>query len=212
MKRILVSSTPFGCENYAAAVRLAGAEPVVSEEWVKGCEGLLLTGGQDIDPTLYGCENTSSWAVDVRRDANELALLRRALTLGLPVFGICRGHQLLNAAFGGTLCQHIEGHDQVQKKDRLHAAACEGRMAALYGKECTVNSSHHQCVDRIGTGLIAEQWSAEGIVEALRHETLPVFSVQWHPERLMGAFERADAVNGRLIFEEFLKLTEKVRS
>ena len=131
------------------------------------------------------------------RDARELTRIVNFLSAGQPVIGICRGLQVLNVYFGGTLRQHIEGHSQIDGVDRLHAintAPC--LLRELYGTRCTVNSAHHQAVWRLGTGFQVFACAEDGTVEAVGHRTLPVFAVQWHPERLCGAFARPEGADG----------------
>ncbi len=175
---------PWECpQSYVTALTALGAEPRFSLP--EDGAGLLLPGGWDLDPRLYGQENRGSEGIDGERDAAELRAVERFLSLGRPILGICRGAQLLNVAFGGTLIQHMENHDRIHGEDRYHATRTEDPLLReLYGETFVVNSSHHQAADRLGNGLRAVQWAEDGVVEALRHETLPVFAVQWHPERL----------------------------
>ena len=169
--------------RYAEALRNAGAEIRYGD--LSGCGALLLPGGGDIDPARYGQENRGSTDIDRERDELEFGLLREALARRLPVLGVCRGCQLLNVAFGGTLHQDIPDHGPIDEKDRLHPSRCaDPVLTGLYGESFIVNSWHHQAVDRLGEGFRAVQWAPDGVVEAIRHEELPLFGVQWHPERL----------------------------
>ena len=196
-------------KNYEAALRLAGAQAVAEPS---SAEALLLTGGGDVAPWRYGQLPSGAADIDEARDARELALVRDFLARGLLVFGICRGLQVLNVFFGGTLRQHIEGHSQIDGRDRLHAVCAEkGLLHALYGPRFTVNSAHHQSAGRLGEGLCVLARADDGTVEALAHETLPVFAVQWHPERLCGAFARPDAADGAALFAALLRRCKKVK-
>lgn len=170
--------------RYAEALTALGAE--VRFEGPENCDGLLLPGGGDVDPARYGQENRGSLGIDRERDALEFAALETALRLGIPVLGICRGCQLLNVALGGTLHQDIPDHRAISEGvDRLHPSrTVDPVLIALYGGEFIINSSHHQAVDRPGEGFRPVQWAPDGTVEAIRHESLPLFGVQWHPERL----------------------------
>lgn len=170
--------------RYVEALTSLGAE--VCFENPETCDALLLPGGGDVDPARYGQENRGSLGIDPERDALEFAALETALRRGLPVLGICRGCQLLNVALGGTLHQDIPDHTALDEDvDRLHPSrTVDPVLTALYGEEFIVNSSHHQAVDRPGEGFRPVQWAPDGTVEAIRHETLPLFGVQWHPERL----------------------------
>ena len=198
--------------NYRRAVELAGGQPCFHGD-PAGCAALLLPGGGDLEPWRYGQENTASRDLEPERDREELALLAKFLAAGKPVLGICRGMQAVNVFFGGTLTQDLPGHDAVDGADRLHGVrTAPSPLRQFCGAACVVNSAHHQAVDRVGTGLRPVQWAADGVIEALCHETLPVWAVQWHPERLeepqglalMRAFvglrdsEKKPAENGRI--------------
>ena len=187
--------------NYLAALALLGLSAADAPETA---DALLLTGGGDLHPRFYGQDITGAVNIDEARDLRELALTRAFAARSAPIFGICRGLQVINVAFGGTLHRHIDGHGQIDGLDRLHETYTDDALLrSLYGTRFTVNSAHHQSVDRLGTGLHAAQWADDGTVEALRHTTLPIFAVQWHPERLCGAFVRRDAADGALLLKKF---------
>ena len=169
-------------QTYKNALLSLGAS--LTEEPVEA-DALLLPGGGDIHPRRYGREIDGSTEIDEARDEEEFALLRRFLDAGKPVFGVCRGLQLINVAFGGTLHQHIEGHNRIDGQDRLHESRTnDPLLRALYGERFLVNSAHHQSIDALAEGFDAVQWAEDGTIEAIRHRTLPVFATQWHPERL----------------------------
>ncbi|MBU4519812.1 MAG: gamma-glutamyl-gamma-aminobutyrate hydrolase family protein [Gammaproteobacteria bacterium] len=160
-------------------------------------DGLVLQGGIDICPEAYGeTLRDPAWAGDAIRDRYELNLLRGFVDAGKPVFGVCRGAQLINVYFGGSLVQDIPSqrpgathHQDTTRYERLiHDVQFEtgSTLHRLYGNSAPhrVTSIHHQCVDRLGEGLVVEAISTQdGIIEAIRH-TGPgyVFGVQWHPE------------------------------
>lgn len=172
-----------GFENYTKALEFFGAE--VSYSAPESCAGLLLPGGADIHPGLYGQDNMGSLGIDTERDRIELDAFEIFKELKRPIFGICRGVQLINVALGGSLHQDIPGHSRIDDVDRLHPSHTEDEvLRRLFGESFIINSSHHQAVDRPGDGLKAVQWADDGTVEAIRHESLPIFGVQWHPERL----------------------------
>lgn len=189
--------------DYSRAIAVAGGLPVglsrdaPVDAIVERIDGLVLSGGADIDPARYGqARDPECGAVETERDAWELALTGVALTAGIPIFGICRGIQALNVATGGTLIQHL-GADvgdihpryDVPRERTVHSVKLEpgSLAAAVYGTEVQVNSLHHQAVGELGTGLVASGYSPDGTVEALELPGAPVFAVQWHPEMLLGA-------------------------
>lgn len=179
--KILLPSRGF--DRYESALARLGAEAVYED--CADCAGLLLPGGCDIDPALYGQPVAGAVAIDAERDRREAALFEAFVRHQRPVFGICRGMQLINVLLGGTLHQDIPGHVSGDKTDLLHDSRTnDPALISLYGERFTVNSLHHQSVDRPGERLYAVQWADDGTIEALRHESLPVFGVQWHPERL----------------------------
>lgn len=183
-------------DTYSNAVYCAGGLPIPTcavgaEELAELCDGLLLSGGADLDPCYYG-EEILNDTVKIRpeRDAFEPALFRAFFDAGKPIFGICRGCQLINVALGGTLYQDLAAqkglnhsdpalrHEVYTQKDSL--------LYRLFGECFLTNSTHHQSVKRLADGLRITARSSEGIVEALEHESRPVFATQFHPERLTG--------------------------
>jgi putative glutamine amidotransferase len=184
--------------NYWDRLREAGLEVVDTTGpggSLKDCAGLVLTGGIDVDPALYGeTPHPEVEETNRPRDDFELSLLREALDAGLPVLAICRGHQLLNVCFGGALLQHVEGdahcwHEDEPITSSFHDAefVAGSRLAAIYGAgRIHVNSRHHQAVtpDRVAKGLIVTGITDDGLVEGLESESHRwVVGVQWHPER-----------------------------
>jgi len=173
--------------NALAAVEL---RPVENPATLAGLDGLLLAGGLDVDPELYGAQTgPQTGQLDPERDARETALLHEALERDVPVLAICRGLQLVNAALGGTLVQHIEDHRCLDRQDAHPIRAAEGsRLRSILGAgEHVVNSRHHQAVDRVAPALAVAARSPDNVVEALE---LPgerfVLAVEWHPEDLTG--------------------------
>jgi len=159
-------------------------------------DGLVLQGGADLDPRLYGEEPThSNGPFDAVRDRFELDLIDAFTSLGKPVFGICRGMQLINVACGGTLHQDLCAngvtdvrHANLAAYDRhVHEVeiAAGSHLSRWYGfaGRANVTSIHHQGVARLGRGLIVEAVSHDGVVEAFRHDgDAFLYGVQWHPE------------------------------
>lgn len=209
--RILISQNT-DLPNYVEAIEAHGATvtaeylPKYSDEY----DGLLISGGVDIHPRYYGQEIDGSVGIDEARDAAEMELLRQFVEAKKPIMGICRGHQLINVFFGGSLIQHIDTADDHRGEgDAVHDVdSAEGAiLTALYGRHFPVNSSHHQAVDRLGEGLHTVQVSSrDGVIEGSEHDTLPIFSVQWHPERTTLGRARPDTVDGGAIFKYFVEL------
>ena len=168
-------------------------------------DGLILCGGNDINPVYYGETIDGAVNIDDFRDKCEIALAREYIKMQKPVFGICRGHQLINILFGGTLIQHIPNSQLHRATDgRPHTyhevrSVKKSLLYDLYGNEFTVNSSHHQAVKTPGNGLVATAWWDGKYVEATEHTTLPIVSVQWHPERLYKEDEHAAALFRALV-------------
>ena len=170
----------------------AGADPL---DVAARVDALVLTGGTDVDPALYGEEPHPTVRVDRARDDRELALLAAVLDRELPVLAICRGLQLLNVLLGGTLHQHLPAHPV--GADGVHEVrfAAGSRLRAVYGPRCPVNSLHHQSVATPGAGLACVGHAPDGVVEAVELTGRPVVGVQWHPEQ----FHRLDPVFAWLV-------------
>lgn len=161
-------------------VLYAGGDPILLAE---RCGGLLLSGGGDVDPVLYGQPPLSHrLSLDPIRDAEELGLLRAFCALRKPVLGICRGIQLINVAFGGTLLQEVAGHDGIPHPVTTVAGTHTAHLTGGFFKVC---SYHHQAVGQLGRGLCAAAYAADGLIEALEHRSLSILGVQWHPERMI---------------------------
>jgi putative glutamine amidotransferase len=199
------SRTPEGKRGpYRRALDAAGIQPFENVTTVAGLDGLMLAGGSDIDPARYGAlRQPETGEPDPDRDSLETVLLREALERDLPVLAICRGLQLLNVVLGGTLVQHIEGHRQREQQD-VHpiTIVSHSRLRSILGvDEFAVNSRHHQCVDRVASGLVVVARAPDNVVEALEFPGKRfVVAVQWHPE------DRADGPDTRL-FEAFRDAT-----
>ncbi|MDL2273864.1 type 1 glutamine amidotransferase [Oscillospiraceae bacterium OttesenSCG-928-G22] len=180
-------------ECYANALRLSGADAVLyldlpPEEAARRFDGLLLAGGGDPAPCLYGEEVLNDTvSVDEVRDAREFALLAAFCNVKKPVFGICRGLQVINVHFGGTLHQDLPAEGFRSHAETTHDLVPDGpgTIPGLAGV-LRVNSYHHQAVKQLGDGLLSAARSDDGLVEAAIHESLPVFGVQWHPELAAG--------------------------
>ena len=200
-------------EPYFQSVVMAGGAPVLVPvitdihalaTIVDSLDGLILSGGGDFDSGYFGEEPVPELGeVDSCRDEYDFLLLRLAFNRQLPIFGICRGHQIINVAFGGTLYQDINTqypkevlkHSQEEARDiATHMVALvdipSKLSIALGNPECLdipVNSFHHQAVKDVAPEFIATAVSAEGLNEAIEHPEYPIISVQWHPEPMTAA-------------------------
>lgn len=196
--------------DYVAAVSLAGGRPVVlppdelDADVLRVLDGLVLAGGPDVSPELYGAEPDPRTETRPERDSAEMLLVREALNRDMPVLGVCRGMQLLTVAAGGRLHQHLPdvlGHEKHRPAPGVYgehdAVFAEGsRIAGLMGEDLAIRCFHHQGVADPGT-LSVTGWSDDGLPEAVEDpEKTFVLGVQWHPEvirdeRLFGALVAA---------------------
>jgi len=203
--RPIIGVTPCSkLDDYLESVTRAGGEPIVlsNDDDVAATlgrvDGILLTGGADVDPALYGQAAHASTKIDAARDGFEIPLSREALARDVPVFAICRGVQVLNVAAGGTLVQDIPSELQTSINHSIqqpkHAPAhgvhvsAGTRLASTLGPSapvdtCTVNSRHHQAVADVAPSFVVSAVSDDGIVEAIeRPSSHFCVGVQWHPE------------------------------
>ena len=173
-------------------------DPALAEEYIARLDGLVLTGGLDVDPFFYGEEpKPEVGKVDPARDRFELALIQGAHAAGLPIFAICKGVQMLNVAFGGSLVQDVYTsvpdvlrHEQRNLRWDSHYHPVNvvhgSRLAEIVGAgRVRVNSDHHQAVDRVAEGLVVTARADDDVVEGLEDPSPPwCLGVQWHPERM----------------------------
>ena len=196
---------------YAECVARAGGIPVYLsrtadvDRLVASLDGVLVAGGQDVDPRRYGgVPGPGSTVVDPARDAFECALVLVAVEQHRPLLGICRGAQVVNVAHGGTLRSDLpvgvgESHAFLgyPAAHRSHPVtfARGSTLARLLGAGAAVNSYHHQAVDVVGAGLVATAHAPDGVVEAVERPGADVLGVQWHPEM----FDEPDPVFAWLV-------------
>lgn len=241
----LPHETDYAWRDYSAGVAAVGGLPVIipcvaggSGEpdagdaalvaaTVARLDGLLFTGGRDVDPRHYGEEpHQKLGGVDPVKDALELAAIRAARALGVPMLGVCRGIQMLAVAFGGALYQdlasqvegairHQQGLDKRMTSHRVHVES-ETRLAGLLGAAgpLWVNSYHHQAVKRVPEGFRVAARAADGVVEAIeaaddRHGW--VLGVQWHPEGLWRRDEAARRLLAALVGAAASRLAKELR-
>lgn len=190
-------------EQYARAIEAIGGTVRVvpheanAEAALNGADGLILSGGGDIEPALYGCARENACGEScAMRDALEMNLMRVCRERRLPVLGICRGCQVINVFFSGTLTQdiptkygtcHQHSPESSDPFDHEVCVASGTRLFRALGERAQVNSYHHQAVERLGDGLIASAFAPEGFPEAIetRDPAWFVLGVQWHPENTL---------------------------
>ena len=217
--RIVIPGYEKSTVNYRNALAALGAEA----ECVEGPEvdpekydGMLLPGGGDMDPARYGRQDEGSETPDAALDERQIAAFEAFRKAGKPIFGICRGIQVINICLGGTLIQDIPQKQRHSRMggpdDKVHLCTAEedSVMHALYGKSFLTNSAHHQAIEKPGKGLKVTLWSDDGVAEAVEHETEPIWGVQWHPERMCFTLKRNDgSVDGKEILQAFLDLCSR---
>lgn len=208
--------------DYTKSIIAAGGIPVILPvtsdlDTIKGqlelLDGLLLSGGVDINPQYYGQDFKENMGViSPERDEGEFLLLDEFYKTGKPILGICRGHQLLNVFKGGTLFQDLKysGKDYLKHRQDFYPELAvhkvkivdeDNILAKLYGKEVLTNSFHHQSVDKLGKDLTLIATTEDGIVEAFQMKSHKfLYGIQWHPE-MMTARGNEDM---RKIFVEFI--------
>ena len=213
MLRIAIpTNRPQAVTNYLHALTMTGARGEAGRDFsADQYDGLLLPGGCDVNPARYGKEPIPQEITDDDQDALQFDVLARFLEARKPVLGICRGPHLLNVAFGGTLIPHLPGAEKHMSlpsgEDNVHPVHAErdSFLYRIYGSDFRVNSSHHQGIELPGKGLHAVLHSEDGVIEAIEHDSLPVWGVQWHPERMCFLHQRDDTEDGSLIFRFFLE-------
>ena len=206
-------------QDYLNAIWKAGAVPVLlpidgnkerALEMLEMVDGLLVSGGNDVSPEMYGSKENKCGTLDLNRDAMEKCLLEKALEKDMPVLGICRGVQLMNAALGGTLHQDLpsEGYPNhtivdFSRNTATHTVEVKENtlLAEILGSgELGVNSFHHQAAAQLADGLEAAAVSKEGIVESVYMPGKKfVLAVQWHPEMMY------DSEEHKKIFDAFIE-------
>ncbi len=220
-------------KKYVSTLAAAGAVPFVVplledvttlHAIYEELDGVFLCGGMDMDPTSYG-ENRHHLCgqTDMDRDATEVQLVRWAIQDKKPVFGVCRGAQVINVACGGTLHQdlastfeHCIKHDYFPVQGRYerhlltHSISVDehSRLGTLLGvRGIKVNSMHHQAISRVGSGLVASAWAPDGVVEAVESANGHyLVGVQWHPEELATTDPRM-----RRLFRQFIRESGRFR-
>lgn len=200
---------------YADALAAAGAVPVVTaehcpEELAALCDGLVLSGGEDIEPEMFGETILNDTVVlDTERTNFEVPLIKAFLKEGKPILAICRGSQILSCLLGGNLWQDLVEQKNLVHMDKnlRHEISCaEGSlMHRLFGESVKVNSTHHQAVRNVAPGFWVTARSGDGIVEAYEHAHLPIWATQFHPERLTGTWSDGSTPDFAPFFDFFVE-------
>ena len=212
-------------KDYVDAVVRAGGVPLIipfttNKEVIISqaqlIDGLILSGGHDINPYNYGQEPSQKIGeIFPERDIYEMILLEESKKRDIPILGICRGFQLINVAAGGTLYQdlslipgNILKHNQVSNPTlKTHKIEIKENsfISSIFGKETMVNSFHHQAIDKVANDFIVVARASDGVVEAIEHKTYKfLVAVQWHPEMLAVNCEKA-----RVLFSKFVEEAKK---
>ena len=212
-------------KDYVDAVVRAGGVPLIipfttNKEVIISqaqlIDGLILSGGHDINPYNYGQEPSQKIGeIFPERDIYEMILLEESKKRDIPILGICRGFQLINIAAGGTLYQdlslipgNILKHNQVSNPTlKTHKIEIKENsfISSIFGKETMVNSFHHQAIDKVADDFIVVARASDGVVEAIEHKTYKfLVAVQWHPEMLAVNCEKA-----RVLFSKFVEEAKK---
>lgn len=184
-------------DGIARSMRKLGAQvcAVNAHTDISGFDGLILPGGGDIHPSRYGEKKAGSKNINNKLDNMQFAVLDKFVKAGKPVFGVCKGIQVINVYFGGSLNQNIKKHMGVW---HYVTKTADSRFFSVYGKRQRVLSYHHQSIKKLGNGLRIIQKAKGGTVEAVEHATLPVYGVQYHPEAM--------EASGKKILKKFLQV------
>ena len=218
---------PFAPRQLVEVVSRLGALPVVlpdvadarGEDYVELFDGLIIPGGPDVDPRLYGEQPV--WALgrtNYKRDLFEMALVKAAYKAGKPVLGICRGCQLINIAFGGTVYQdlpsqcpsaYIQHAQQALGGYPVHEVRLTPGSALhqTFGDTAQINSRHHQAIREVGEGLVATAFAPDGVIEGVEASQGDVVAVQWHPENMWPEHEEM-----KRFFADFLERVSQAAS
>jgi putative glutamine amidotransferase len=216
--------------TYSDSVRTGGGLPVLLipvaadeiDDVLDRIDGVMFTGGGDIDPRNYGeDEEESIFGVDAERDAFELALVHRVMERQMPTMAICRGVQVINVGLGGTLVQDLPSHRGAHGHDIVGEDAYTPHSQALIDPNCRIstiigdgmhdiNSIHHQAIEDLADGLKVVGSAPDGTIEAIEHEDAnwPLIAVQWHPE-FLGVRDHGPSHD---LFEAFVEAAAKYRA
>ncbi|HKM03573.1 MAG TPA: gamma-glutamyl-gamma-aminobutyrate hydrolase family protein [Lachnospiraceae bacterium] len=214
MPHFLIAGEKKNTHNYTNALVAQGATSDSGLYDLWGCyDGLILPGGGDIDPSFFHQTDEGSLSVNNELDQLQFDLLGYFLARHKPVLGICKGIQIINVYFGGTILQDLPSKElhQSQGQDKYHMTSIEKNtfLEDLYGTSIITNSSHHQGLGLLGNELTSIENTNDHVIEAITHKSLPVFGVQWHPERMLTHSSNVYIADGNKIFTYLISLCEK---
>ncbi len=174
--------------TYCDFIHLLGYEYLIlpfnlNANLLKNCIGFLIIGGEDIDPTYYGEENTNSIIEPAKIDEIDFQIIDYAIKNHKFVLGICRGIQVINVYFGGSLVQDLGSNNHLHHQNHQILKVNQHPLIAELANILTVNSLHHQAIKKLGASLIP-LYQADNIIEMIIHQKYPIVGVQWHPERM----------------------------
>lgn len=213
-------------EDYIHAVMVSQGVPILLpicedetclDEQLSCIDGLIVTGGIDINPLFYkeACRHEQGES-STRRDMYEIELIKRCADKKIPILGICRGLQMINVTFGGTLFQdnklasaYIQQHDQKERKDYpIHSIRVkkDSFLHPIVGEKYYVNSFHHQSIKKVAEGFHVVARSEDSIIEAIQHDELNIWAVQFHPEMMHARDEKM-----LQIFKDFIQLCQSIK-
>lgn len=186
--KVFIYDNGLNLVNYVNAVKRAGARVILSKNTAlsRHADALVLSGGKNVNPHLYGVNAKRLVNVDTATDVAELHLIESFLNARKKIIGVCKGLQILNVYFGGTL-KFISGHTQNGKNDSFHDIKTVKNtfLRDIYGEKKCVNSAHVMAIDKLSPALSVSATSADGVIEGVYNKKLNVYAVQFHPERLV---------------------------
>ena len=211
-------------EDYLQSIELAGALPIAIplylkdetlKEYIDLCDAFLIPGGIDVDPSFYNEEKEEKCGTTNKEyDNYQIKLIKMIMESGKPILGICRGLQILNVAFGGSLIQdipssidnHLTHNQENERYETIHEVMIDedSFLYPLLGNKAQVNSKHHQSIKEVGEGLKVVAESSDGVIEAIEGISYPLIAVQWHPEN----FIRAKENTMKSIFSYFVEMCD----
>ncbi len=198
---------------YTSALMSVGAVGVAfcglyDKSFINKFDGLLLTGGGDVDPAYFGEQiRFPTLHLNAERDTYEMKLIEEFYKANKPIFGICRGMQLINVYFGGTLFQDIENGLGLYHREKRHRVITSSNsiLRKSYGRHILTNSFHHQAIKTVANEFsVSAICDDDGIIEAIEHHELNIFGVQWHPERMMYNICMDTKEDMTALFENFI--------